>query len=131
MSDADFFRSGITEGRLLVRRCLACARAAYPPMPGCPHCGHDEGEIVEASGEGALYSWTVCHVAFDPDVAAEVPYVVGLVDLSEGARVVARLAIAPEALEAGAAVRADFPPGSDGSRQLRFVADPPSREASK
>lgn len=131
MSEADFFRSGIDEGRLLVRRCLACARAAYPPMPGCPHCGHPEGEIVEAEGAGALYSWTVCHVAFDPDLAAEVPYVVGLVDLPEGARVVARLAIGPEALEAGMAVQADFPRGSDGSRQLRFLAGPPGREVSK
>ena len=128
MTDAEFFRSGIAEGRLLVRRCLACARAAYPPMPGCPHCGHDEGEIVEAVGEGTLYSWTVCHVAFDPEFAADVPYVVGLVDLPEGARVVARLEMATDTLVADAPVRVDFTRGPDGSRQLRFVAVPPTEE---
>lgn len=128
MSDADFFRAGIGEGRLLLRRCLACEQATYPPMPGCPRCGHDQGEVVEAMGEGTIYSWTVCHVAFDPDVAADLPYVVGLVDLPEGARVVARLAIAPDALVADAAVRAEFPRGRDGSRQLRFGLIPSSEE---
>jgi uncharacterized OB-fold protein len=99
-------------------------------MPGCPHCGHADGETVEATGEGTLYSWTVCHVAFDPDFAGDVPYVVGLVDLPEGARVVARLEIAPDRLVGDAPVRVDFPPGADGSRSLRFVAAMPGGEVS-
>jgi uncharacterized OB-fold protein len=130
MSDADGFRSGIDEGRLLLRRCLACSRAAYPPMPGCPHCGHPEGEVVEATGEGTLYSWTVCHVAFDPAFDGDVPYVVGLVDLPEGARVVARLEIAAAGLVGDAPVRVEFPPGPDGARRLRFVAAMPRGEVS-
>lgn len=128
MSDAEFFRSGIDEGRLLVRRCLACERAAYPPMPGCPHCGHSDGEIVEADGSGTIYSWTVCHVAFDPAFAADVPYVVGLIDLPEGARIVARLDLAPEELAADAPVHVDFTAGPDGSPELRFVASHTTEE---
>lgn len=31
---------------------------------------------------GRLYSWTVIHMAADPVYAAEVPYVVGLVELA-------------------------------------------------
>lgn len=128
MSDADGFRAGIAAGRLLLRRCVACGRAAYPPMPGCPHCGATDGEVVEASGIGTLHSWTVCHVAFDPDLADDVPYVVGLVDLQEGARVVARLDIDIADLAADRELRVDFPTGSDGARQLRFVAEPPLTE---
>lgn len=128
MSDADDFRAGIAAGRLLVRRCVACGRAAYPSMPGCPHCGATDGEVVEAAGIGTLHSWTVCHVAFDPDLADDVPYVVGLVDLPEGARVVARLDIDTADLAAERGLRVDFPTGSDGACQLRFVADPPATE---
>ena len=128
MSDAAFFRAGIGEGRLLVRRCLACGRAAYPPMPGCPHCGATDGEVVEAAGIGTLHSWTVCHVPFDPDLADEVPYVVGLVDLPEGARLVARLEIDGTDLVADRSLRAEFPVGPDGVRRLRFVADPATTE---
>lgn len=128
MSDADEVRAGIAAGRLLVRRCVACGRAAYPPMPGCPHCGATDGEVVEAAGFGTLHTWTVCHVAFDPDLADDVPYVVGLVDLPEGARVVARLDIDTADLAADRRLRVAFPTGPDGTRRLRFVLDPPASE---
>jgi uncharacterized OB-fold protein len=121
MSDADGFRDGLAEERLLLRRCDACGRAAFPPMPGCPHCGHDEGTVVESSGAASLYSWTVCHVAFDPAFADDVPYVVGVVDVAEGARLIARVDAAPDALTADLALTATYPPGRDGRTRLTFV----------
>lgn len=124
MSDADGFRSGLEEGRLLLRRCDACGRAAFPPMPGCPHCGHGEGHVVESSGAATLHSWTVCHVAFDPALADDVPYVVGVVDVAEGARLIARVDAETDALTAGLALRADCPRGRDGRPRLTFVPAP-------
>ena len=122
MSDVQFFRDGVDEQRLLVRVCTSCSRGAYPPMPGCPHCGHEHGDVVESSGDGTLYSWTVCHVAFDPAFADEAPYVVGLVDVPEGARIVARVDLDPAQLEAGAPLRATYPADDAGARRLVFVA---------
>jgi uncharacterized OB-fold protein len=89
--DDDFYWAGLAQRELLVRVCDACGRGACPPLPGCPHCGDEHGTVVTASGEGSLYTWTVCHIAFDPEFADEVPYVVGAVDLPEGARVIARI----------------------------------------
>ncbi|MEQ8840323.1 MAG: OB-fold domain-containing protein [Acidimicrobiales bacterium] len=123
MSDVQFFRDGIDDERLLVRVCSSCARAAYPPMPGCPHCGHEHGAVVESCGRGTLYSWTVCHIAFDPAFADETPYVVGLVDVPEGARIVARVAVDPADLADGLPLQATYPRLADGGRRLEFVAE--------
>lgn len=120
-SDVQFFRDGIDEERLLVRVCDACGRGAYPPMPGCPHCGHESGSVVESDGIGTLHSWTVCHVPFDPALADDTPYVVGLVDVPEGARIVARVELDRSRLAPDLALRATYPQGADGHRRLVFV----------
>lgn len=122
MSDAGSFRDGLAAETLLLRVCATCGRAAYPPMPGCPSCGHDEGETVVSKGDGTLYTWTVCHVAFDPSFADDVPYTVGLVEVSEGARVLARIGGDPDALVAGMPVTARFESRTDGPTLLTFVA---------
>jgi uncharacterized OB-fold protein len=123
MSDAAHFRDGLAEGRLLIRVCSNCGRGAYPPMPGCVVCGHEHGEVVESCGAGVLYSWTECHVAFDPSFADEVPYVVGLVEIPEGARVVARIDCEPDQLRSDLNLRATFPRRTDGSTLLTFVTE--------
>ena len=91
MSSADSYWRGLERGELAGRICASCNQATIPPLPGCSHCGHEHGEVVSLSGLGTLYSWTVCHYAFDENFAEEVPYVVGLVSLAEGGRVVARI----------------------------------------
>ena len=129
MSTADVVRAGLADDSLLVRKCAACGRAAHPPLPGCPWCGHDQGEDVAASGRGTLLTWTVCHVAFDPAFADEVPYTVGLIELAEGARVLARIPDDPDSLTPDLAVVAGFVHRADGPTLLTFTAeeaDPPS-----
>lgn len=121
--DDAFYWDGLAMGELRVRVCDSCERGAFPPMPSCPHCGHEHGRVVTSSGEATLYTWTVCHVAFDPQFADDVPYVVGVVDLPEGARLVARIEGVPhDELDAGLPVVARI----DGSR-LVFV---PARKGS-
>ena len=122
MSDAGAFREGLAADTLLLRVCATCGAAAYPPMPGCPMCGHPEGRAVAATGHGTLYSWTVCHVAFDPAFADDVPYTVGLVEVDEGARVVARIDGDPGLLAADMPLAARFRHRPDGSTLLTFVA---------
>ena len=123
--DDDFYWQGLAAGELRVRVCDSCGRAAAPPMPGCAHCGHAHGHVAVASGDAALYSWTVCHVAFDPAFADDVPYVVGVVDLPEGARLVARLEdVEPARLRNGLPLRVRWP--AEGARGERLVFVPAS-----
>jgi uncharacterized protein len=120
--DDAFYWEGLAHRELRLRVCQGCGRAACPPRPGCPHCGHPAGRIVVASGEGTLYTWTVCHVAFDEAFAGEVPYIVGVVELSEGARLVARIeAVAPGQLDAGLPLRVHWSEACESPERIVFV----------
>ena len=44
-----------------------------------------------AAPTGALYSWTVIHLAADPAYATYTPYTVGLVELDDGTRLYGRI----------------------------------------
>jgi uncharacterized OB-fold protein len=129
--DDDFYWNGLLADELRVRVCDACGRAACPPMPGCPHCGEDRGSVLVASGDATLYSWTVCHVAFDPAFADEVPYVVGVVDLAEGARLVARIEeVDAASLRDALPLRVRWPAeGAAGDRLVFVPVEPGSADA--
>lgn len=89
--DAAIFWEGVAAGRLLVPSCRDCGRHFFPPLPCCPDCRSEAIEHVEACGRGRLYSWVVMRRALDPAYAEAVPYVVAAVELTEGARIFARL----------------------------------------
>jgi uncharacterized OB-fold protein len=84
------FLAAAERGELLVMRCVTCAGYAEPGAPSCPACGGTL-EWVPASGDGTVFSYAVVHQVFDPSLAGQVPYVVALVELAEGPRLVTRL----------------------------------------
>jgi uncharacterized OB-fold protein len=57
----------------------------------CPFCQATETDWIEASGRGTLYSWVVATHPVHASLVDQVPYVVGLVELEEGVRVVANI----------------------------------------
>jgi uncharacterized OB-fold protein len=69
---------------------------------------------VEASGRGTVYSYTVIRQNFSRSFKHLIPYVVALIDLDEGPRLMTNIiGCAPEDVRIGAAVRAHFEPVSD------------------
>ena len=99
---------GVARGELLIQRCAACDRYVFYPRSLCPHCGAAGPEWVAAAGDGTIYSYTVVHQAYGP-FAEQVPYVVGLVELREGVRLLARIVGGPpDAMRIGAPVRVTF-----------------------
>ncbi len=96
------------EHRLMIQRCQDCQRAIFYPRSVCPHCMSDRLEWIQASGRGTIYSYTVVHrspAAFKDDV----PYVVALIDLAEGVRMMSNVvACAPSDVRIGAAVEVIF-----------------------
>ncbi len=94
------FWEGIAEGVLRVQRCRACGRHVFYPRAVCPHCGGGL-DWVEAGGGGTVHSYTIVHRA-PPAYREDVPYVVALVDLDEGVRLMTRLVdVEPAAVEVG------------------------------
>ena len=103
------------EGRLVVQECRPCGRVWHPPLPRCPHCHAPGPGWRQVSGDGTVYTYTVVrhptHYAF----AGRVPYVLALVELAEGPRLVSALTgIEPEAVRVGLPVRAVFREVAEG-----------------
>lgn len=73
--------SGLSEGRLVVQRCDACAAWIWGPMWICPHCRHDQLTWTEVDPSGRIYTWTRTYQPFSPEFADTVPYLAVLVEL--------------------------------------------------
>lgn len=107
-SDSRPYWEGLAQGELRIQRCKSCARAVFYPRALCPHCHSDQLEWIVASGRGTIYTYTVAHQGFGP-FAADVPFVIALVELEEGARMMSRILDAPrERVTIGAAVSVTF-----------------------
>ena len=90
-------------------KCERCERHFYPSRVVCPECRR-KGKMLEHkfSGKGKVYSYTVIRT---PPVGFEVyvPFIVAIVDLEEGARVVSQVVdCKPEEIKVGMNVEACF-----------------------
>lgn len=105
---------GARAGRLMLQHCGACGAWVFYPRAVCTACGEEALVWEEASGEGTVYSYTVCHRPAGPAFAEDVPYVVALIDLREGPRMLSSIRTEhPAAVRIGAPVRAGFEPLDD------------------
>jgi len=84
------FWDGLAEGRLVTTGCARCGRLSFPPRPVCRGCWSDEPEWRELRPHGVLYSYTRVHVV-PRAFLADGLYVIGIVDLADGVRLMCRL----------------------------------------
>jgi len=78
------------QGKLLIQRCDDCARHYFYPRPLCPHCLSRNVAWVEACGRGKLLTYVI---SMRPGRSAPLPapYVVAIVELEEGPRLMTNL----------------------------------------
>lgn len=99
------------QGRLSLPWCKACAQAFWYPRWHCPRCGGGDVEWKAASGAGRVHTFTVVRQSGDAYFKARVPFVVAMIELDEGPRLMAGLIdCAPESVRIGMAVRVAFEP---------------------
>jgi hypothetical protein len=79
------FWAGTDAGKLLIQRCLVCGRRQFYPRYFCAACAGDV-EWIEASGLGEVHSFTIVRQNGTPPFDALVPYVLALIELDEGVR---------------------------------------------
>ena len=79
------------ERRLVIRKCKACGQLHFMPRYLCPACWSDQLEWVDVRGTGRVHSFSVIRRASDPAFASRVPYVVALIELDEGPRMMANV----------------------------------------
>lgn len=105
--DNRFFFEGSARGELLVRRCTGCGRDQHPPVPMCPACGGLRWVARAVAGTGVVHSFTVTH--HPPLAGFETPFVVALVELDGGTRLVTNLVdIDPPDVRVGLPVEVTF-----------------------
>lgn len=100
------FWEAMNARELRFQRCSPCGAFRYPVGPLCPVCRSFDFEWVASTGRGQVYSYTVVHHQTHPAFPA--PYIVLLVEMEEGPRVVARLRDGHAPVEIGAAVRVQW-----------------------
>jgi uncharacterized OB-fold protein len=111
--DSRFFWDGAREGKLLVQRCSACGALRHPPGPACMYCHSLDSDVVELSGRGVLYSYTV---QYHPLPAGfDEPPIVGVIELEEGIRFVSNVVgVERESLKIGEPLEVYFVDQAEG-----------------
>jgi len=105
--DTQFFWDGLKEHQLLIQRCTSCGALRHPPRPMCPSCNSLGWDTVAASGRGVVHSFVVPRHPAMPFM--EDDYIVALVELEEGTRVITNLCdVTPEAARIGMPVELFF-----------------------
>jgi uncharacterized OB-fold protein len=105
--DTAFFWEGVEAGELRVQRCAECGGLRHPPGPMCPRCHSTKRDHVTACGRGVVHSHVVHH--HPPVPGLRPPFVVALVDLEEGVRMVGNvLGCPPQEVRIGMPVELVF-----------------------
>lgn len=103
---------GCRDGVLRLQHCAGCDRYQFYPRNLCSHCGARELAWRDVSGRGSVATFTVVRRGVSP--AYETPYVVALIDLVEGPRMMSCLVgTEPGDVVIGANVTVDFQAWSD------------------
>ena len=90
-ADTQPFWDGCAEGELRIQRCAACDAWIWQPRPVCWKCQTPGPVWTPVVGDGVVASWTVMRPPTLRAFADLVPYVILLVELDEGVRMVGYL----------------------------------------
>lgn len=120
-SEAEPFWQGLREGEVRLQRCSECGKYQYYPRPICSHCWSEKVEWRKVDAKGTVYSYTVPGFAPHPSFKDALPYVVALVDLDVGVRVMTNIvACDPESVEIGMPVEPVITTIAEGHALLHF-----------
>lgn len=90
-ADTKPFWDGCREHELRFQKCAECGHIRWPASFLCPACHSQEILWMTAKGQGKIYSYIVYHRAYHPGFEKDVPYVVALVELDEGPRMLTNI----------------------------------------
>ncbi|MFK7941268.1 MAG: Zn-ribbon domain-containing OB-fold protein [Roseovarius sp.] len=110
------FWTAAETGRLVIQHCGSCNRSVFYPRAICPHCWADDLRWVEASRRGTLKSFSQIWKPGHPGWIPATPYLVGLVELSEGPTMLSH--ILTEGAEGAVGDAVHFAPTQIGERIL-------------
>lgn len=98
------FWDGVQQRILGYQRCGSCTGVIFPPRAHCPHCWSGDLSWEESSGQGDVVSYTIVHRPGHPAFVELAPFVLVLVDLNEGFRMLSRVSGCANGLQVGSRV---------------------------
>jgi len=102
------------QGKLVLNACNSCKNIMFYPRATCTRCMSDDLAWVEASGRGEVHAFTVCYRAPDAVFRDDAPYVIALIDLPEGPRMMSNVTgCDPDAVHIGMPVEVWFEPATE------------------
>jgi uncharacterized OB-fold protein len=87
----ELFYAGCALGELRIRRCPRCEARFHFAYEWCPQCYSLELSYERASGRGTVSHFCVCHVAPYPEFEHVTPYILALIELDEGVRMMSNV----------------------------------------
>ena len=85
------FWDAAKQKKLVMPRCTSCGTWRFPVSRHCRACGKPGYEWKEVSGRGTVFTYVTYHRHYHPGFAGELPYVVALVALEEGPRIISNI----------------------------------------
>ncbi|HEY7089126.1 MAG TPA: Zn-ribbon domain-containing OB-fold protein [Tepidisphaeraceae bacterium] len=89
--DSAPFWEACRKHELLMQRCHKCEHVTFPPTAHCPRCLSPSMTWISTSGKGTIYSFVIYRRAYHPGFEDQLPYVVALVQLEEGPRLISNI----------------------------------------
>lgn len=95
--------------KLTIQKCASCASLIFFPRKRCPECWSPDLGWQEATGRGKVYTFTVLRDMVEARFAADLPYVLAMVELDESIRMMTRIVECdPDTVEIGMDVEVVF-----------------------
>ena len=108
-TDTAAFWDGCQREELLYQKCRSCGHVQFYPRPFFVACQSGTLDWLTSAGRGAIHTFTVMHRPANRAFDGDVPYVIALVDLDEGFRMMMNVIGADAGAAAiGARVRITF-----------------------
>ena len=114
------YLNNLKEKKIVYSECQECKQKSIPPLPHCPSCNSTAIELKEALHHGTIETYTIINIP-TTRFEKEAPFAVGIIKLTEGIRIMARIHYNdPTELKIGAKVIAQFDTERKDSSILSF-----------
>ena len=108
-ADTKPFWEACNREELTYQHCEDCGNHQYYPRRICKQCGSENLEWITASPRGTVHSYTVQHRAPTPAFREDAPYIIALIDMEDGIRMMMNIKnCKPEDVHIGMPVRIIF-----------------------
>jgi uncharacterized OB-fold protein len=89
------FWDAAKQHKLVLKKCKDCGHIDHPPYLYCTNCLSDNSEWIEAAGRAKLYAYAINEYNVPFPFWDDMPYVVAMVDLAEGVRMISNIIECP------------------------------------